>query len=150
MLSQCSLSGGGGSGDGWAAEARGHMLEHHSHRTVVSRGAGESLSSAPAGVKPGAENWDLTVRRAVTSCFARLLLVHPVLLLVFIDEIIGRRKKRQRRPSANLESSALLFMLFPLCPQNISSVHTSQCIETRKCLYTIGTKLTLAYSLTLA
>lgn len=51
-------------------------VEHHSHRTVVSRGAGESLSSAPTGIKPGAENWDLTVR-AMTSCFAHLLLPPP-------------------------------------------------------------------------
>lgn len=42
-------------------------VEHHSHHTVVSRGAGESLSSAPTGIKPGTENWDLTVR-AMTSC----------------------------------------------------------------------------------
>lgn len=53
-------------------------VEHHSHRTVVSGGAGESLSSAPTGVEPAAENWDRTVR-AVTSCFAHLL---PFLLLL--------------------------------------------------------------------
>lgn len=35
---------------------------------------------APTGIKPGAENWDLTVR-AMTSCFAHLLL----LILVLID-----------------------------------------------------------------
>ena len=54
-------------------------VEHHSHRTVVSRGARESLSSAPTGTEPGAENWDLTVR-AMTSCFALLLL--PILVLI--------------------------------------------------------------------
>lgn len=58
-------------------------VEHHSHRTVVSRGARESLSSAPAGVKPAVENWDLTVR-AMTSCFAHLLL----LILVLIDSML--------------------------------------------------------------
>lgn len=60
-------------------------VEHHSHRTVVSRGAGESLSSAPTGVKPAVENWDLTVR-AMTSCFARLLLL--LLTLVLIDSML--------------------------------------------------------------
>lgn len=60
-------------------------VEHHSHRTVVSRGAGESLSSAPTGIKPGAENWDLTVR-AMTSCFAHLLLL-LLLILVLIDSM---------------------------------------------------------------
>lgn len=72
-LSPCRCaSGGGGSG------RRGvpTHVEHHSHRTVVSAGAGESLSSAPTGVEPAAENWDLTVR-AVTSCFAHLLLLPP-------------------------------------------------------------------------
>lgn len=59
-------------------------VEHHSHRTVVSRGAGESLSSAPTGVKPGVENWDLTVR-AMTSCFAHLLL----LTLLLIDSMFN-------------------------------------------------------------
>lgn len=61
-------------------------VEHHSHRTVVSRGAGESLSSAPTGIKPGAENWDLTVR-AMTSCFAHLLLLLLLLILVLIDSM---------------------------------------------------------------
>ena len=63
-------------------------VEHHSHRTVVSRGAGESLSPAPTGVKPGAENWDLTVR-AMTSCFAHLLLLLLLLLtLVLIESML--------------------------------------------------------------
>lgn len=54
---------------------------------VVSRGAGESLSSAPTGIKPEAENWDLTVR-AMTSCFAHLLLLfHPLLMLLLIDSM---------------------------------------------------------------
>lgn len=56
-------------------------VEHHTHHTVVSGGAGESLSSAPTGLKPGAENWDLTVR-AVTSCFAHLLLLLHLILVV--------------------------------------------------------------------
>lgn len=59
-------------------------VEHHSHRTVVSRGAGESLSSAPMGVEPAVEKRDLTVR-AMTSCFAHLLLL---LTLVLIDSML--------------------------------------------------------------
>ena len=59
-------------------------VEHHSHRTVVSHGAAES--STPTGIKPGAENWDLTVR-AMTSCFAHLLLLQDVIDSVLQDNI---------------------------------------------------------------
>lgn len=61
-------------------------VEHHSHCTVVSHGAGESLSSAPTGIKPGVENWDLTVK-AMTSCFAHLLLLLLLIDSVFNDSI---------------------------------------------------------------
>lgn len=61
-------------------------VEHHRHRTAVSRGAEESLSSAPTGIKPGAENWDLTVR-AVTSCSAHLLLL-IIIILLLIDCVL--------------------------------------------------------------
>lgn len=58
------VSAGSGSGSGLLPH-----VEHHTHHTVVSGGAGESLSSAPWGIRPGAENWDFTVR-AMTSCSA--------------------------------------------------------------------------------
>lgn len=47
-----------------AAGRRGLLphVEHHTHHTVVSGGARVSLSSTPTGLKPGAENWALTVR----------------------------------------------------------------------------------------
>lgn len=73
-----------------AVAAGGQVLlphvEHHTHRTVVSGGAGESLSSAPTGLKPGAKNWDLTVR-AMTSCFAHLLLILVLIDSTFYDNI---------------------------------------------------------------
>lgn len=78
-------------------------VEHHSHRMVVSRGAGESLSSAPTGTEPGAENWDLTVR-AMTSCLALLLLLILVLIDSMFDDNIAlssflSRLRAQRKPA---------------------------------------------------
>lgn len=42
-------SGGGGRGPP-------PHVEHHCHQALVSRGAGESLSSVPTGLRPAVEN----------------------------------------------------------------------------------------------
>ncbi len=95
-------------------------VEHHSHRTVVSCGAGESLSSAPRGIKPGAENWDLTVR-AMTSCFAHLL---PLLILVLIDSMFYDNialslsppyVHRKGRCLATLQWRSCLYLVIYMC-----------------------------------
>lgn len=88
-------------------------VEHHSHCTVVSRGAGESLSSAPTGTEPGAENWDLTVR-AMTSCFALLLLLILVLIDSMFDDNIAlspflSRLRAQRNPAFGHTPVKVLF-----------------------------------------